>query len=150
MKLSTSFNIKLLFLAFKNPTSFQFLSFWQFFSPEQEVFDSSHSPASSPDLWGSVGGKAWLEFRTNTLLIDPPGIFMTGWCVSVKGMLPWVAESTHRGRRHCGWKLGGAGGSIHNKANSLRQINKYSKAFFCWEFHPRRPCGSHRERERNW
>lgn len=78
-------------------------------------------------------------FRTNMRLIAAAGIFMTGWCVSVKGMSLGAAESTRSGRRRRP--------SIHNKANSLGQINKYSKVFFCWEFHPRRPCGSHSEGE---
>lgn len=91
-----------------------------FCSPKQEVFDSSHSPASSLDLWGSVGGKAWQEFWTNTLL------YWTVWhfydrmvCVSERHDVVGC-----RGRRHCGWRGGGA--------NSLRQINKYSKTFLGW------------------
>lgn len=32
--------------------------------------------------------------RTNILLIEPAGIFMTGWCVSMKGMWLWAAKST--------------------------------------------------------
>ena len=83
------------------------------------------------------GGKARLEFlnaaeQTRSLL-SPAGIFMTGWCVSVKGMSLWAAESTHTAGRRRRWRSeerGGARESVHNKANCLGQINKYSKALF--------------------
>lgn len=53
------------------------------------------------------------RLRTDMLLIELAGIFMTGWCVSVKGMSLWAAKSTHSGRK-----------------NVWGQINKYSNAFY--------------------
>lgn len=99
---------------------------------QQEVSDSL-------DLRGSVGGKAGLTGIPNRLLIDPPGMFMTGRCVSVKGMLLWAARSMHAAEHAAGGRVG--------LLTQPGRKNKYSKAVFSWEFHPRRPRGSHGEPE---
>ena len=89
---------------------------------------------------GRNGSSGIPENAPDKLLIEPAGVFMTGWCVLVKDVWLWAARSTHSGTRRCmGWG-GGVGGRPYQPGQSARgkQTNTV-KPSFCWEARPRRP-----------